>query len=355
MKAARRTTTLFAAAALAATACTDQGPVAPLDDEITLDQEAAIALALLDDDLATEAALSMAEVSADATMRMGHGPAAHRNAEDFAEQARTRFRAAVQALGDGDRIRATVRAREARRLVAHAMEQAGGPGALAAAVGRIDDLEESVGADMDAYEDSYGLLGELAMLRNVARNQLRRGDTLGAAATAVLAEQRHRHRHRWRYMDNGVRQDRAELMVALAETAVGLATRLLDEAGGPDEEQADFLALAEEQLAQAVAALEAENTWRAIHLAHLAEWSALKALVLPGDVTDEEARALHDLALSLLEQAEATLTEPSELQAVLLARADRLIAHGESKLADGETRGIAAFWQAAVLCTWLLG
>ena len=53
MKAAGRTTTLFAAAALAATACTDQGPVAPLDDEITLDQEAAIALGLLDDDLAS--------------------------------------------------------------------------------------------------------------------------------------------------------------------------------------------------------------------------------------------------------------------------------------------------------------
>jgi len=354
MRSARKIGTLFGVLALAA-ACSDQGPVAPLDDAITLDQEAELALSVLNDDLATEAALSMAEVSAPAAMRAGMGPRHQQNAGSLANQARFRFQQAVQALGAGERLEATVRAREARRLVAQAMMEAGGQGALLGAAERIGALEESVQSDPGAYEDAPGLLGELAMLGQVARNQLRKGQVLDAAATGVLAEQRHRFRYRWRNLDNPDRVARAELSVDLAETAVGLAARLLNQAGGPDEDQAVFLAIAEEQLAQAQLALEAGDTWRAIHLAHLAQWSALKAVVLPGGVTDEEARALQQLALSLQEQAVAAVgDEPTELQALLLTRVERLIAHGEEKLADGETRGIAAFWQAAVICAWLL-
>lgn len=355
MRSARRIGTLFAVLAVAA-ACGDQGPVAPLDDNLSLDREAEIALSVLNDDLATEAALAMADVSAGAARRAGMGPRYQQSAGSLANQARFRFQAALQAMGEGQRLEATVRAREARRLVAQAMMEAGGPAALPAAVQRIDDLREAVRADMGAYDDAQGLLGELSQLGQAARNQLRKGQTLDAAATGVLAEQRHRHRYRWQNMDSGARVERAEFMVELGETAVSLATRLLNAGGGPDEEQARFLAVAEEELAQAVEALEAGDAWRAVHLAHLAQWSALKAVVLPDGVTDEEARALHELAESLLTQAALAVgSEPTALQEAILIRAARLIAHGEEKLADGETRGIAAFWQAAVLCTWLLG
>lgn len=355
MRSARKIGALFAVLGLAA-ACTDQGPVAPLDDDLNLDQEAELALSVLTDDLATEAALSMAEVSAPAAMRAGMGQHHQQNAGSMANQARFRFEQALQALGEGDRLRATIRAREARRLVAQAMMEAGGQGALNAAVERMEHLEEAVQADMGAYDDAHGLLGELAMLRHVARNQLGKGNLLDAAATGVLAEQRHRFRYRWRQMDTPDRAARAEFSVALAETAVSLATRVLNKAGGPDEEQAVFLAIAQEQLAQAQAALDAGDLWRAVHLAHLAQWSALKAVVLPGGVTDEEARLLHELAVTLQEEAVAAVGDtPTEFQALLLTRVERLIEHGEAKLADGETRGIAAFWQAAVICAWLLG
>lgn len=355
MRSARRIGALLAVLGLAA-ACTDQGPVAPLDEDLTLDQEAELALSVLNDDLATEAALSMAEVSAPAAMRAGMGPRHQQNAGSLASQARFRFQQAVQALGEGERLQATVRAREARRLVAQAMMEAGGQGALNAAVERMEHLQEAVQADMGAYDDAHGLLGELAMLRQVARNQMGKGNLLDAAATGVLAEQRHRFRYHWRQMDTQDRTARAEFTVELAETAVGLATRLLDEAGGPDEEQAVFLAIAQEQLAQAQAAMESEDLWRAMHLAHLAQWSALKAVVLPGGVTDDEARALHELALALQEEAVAAVGDtPTELQTLLLTRVERLVENGEAKLADGETRGIAAFWQAAVICAWLLG
>jgi hypothetical protein len=355
MRTAWKLGTLFTVLGFAA-ACSDGGPVAPLDENITLDQEAEIALSVLNDDLATEAALSMAEVSAGAARRAGMGPRHQQNAGSLANQARERFQAAIQAMGQGEKLQATLRAREARRLVAQAMMEAGGPATLPAAVERIADLEESVKADMGAYDDAQGLLGELAQLGKVARNQLQKGRTLDAAATGVLAEQRHRHRFRWRHMDAGARTERAEFMVELGETAVSLATRLLNAAGGPDDEQARFLAIAQEELAEAAAALDKGDSWRAIHLAHLAQWTALKAVVLPDGVTEDEARMLHELAESLLDQAtEAVGTDPTALQQTLLSRAERMIAHGEEKLADGETRGVAAFWQAAVLCTWLLG
>lgn len=354
MRTARRISTLLTAVAMVA-ACSDESPVRPLDENLTLDQEAELALDVLADELATEAALALAEASAPAALRAGRGAAHETNAASLANQARTRFRAALQSLGEGERLEATIRAREARRLVVRAMVEAEGPAALQAALERIDDLEESVRADPEYYEEVGQLMAEMAMLRATARNQWARGDREGAAATGVLAEQRHRHRYRMA-LDSAARHARAELMVEFASTAVSLATRLLNAAGGPDDEQAVFLAVAEEHLALAERALAGGNHWRAIHLAHVAQWMALKAVVLPGGVTDEEARALYELAVDLHEQAVAAVgDDPTTLQASLLRRVERLIANGVDKLSDGVTRGIAAFWQAAVISTWLLG
>ncbi|MDT8342450.1 MAG: hypothetical protein RQ751_13135, partial [Longimicrobiales bacterium] len=272
---------VFALAGLTA-ACDDAGPASPFDDEALLAEEDALALALLNDDLATEAALAMAEVSGPAAMRGGMGPMHRQAAEGLAAEARLRFQEARAALADGDQTRAAERAREARRLVAQAMVEAGGARALRGAAERMEHLEDWVRGEMGAYEDAAGLLGELARLRETARRRMQEGNFLDAAAAGVLAEQRHRFRHRWQQMDPADRVERAELMVGLAGEAVALAARILEGAGGADAEQARFLALAEEELAQAVAALEGDAPWRAVHLAHLAQWSALKAVVLPG-------------------------------------------------------------------------
>lgn len=345
---------LFAVLALVAAAC-EQGPVAPVDELLTEDQETELALAVLEDELATEAALAMAEVSADAAARAGEGTAAQAEAGRFAGQARERFQAAREALARGDRTEAARRAREARQLVARAMEQAGSTEGLRAAVGRIDDLEDQVEADPEAYDDADALRGELSLLRIAARVRLERGEVREAAAAAVLAEQRHRFRYRWRELDPETRSRRAALQVELAGTAVGLATRLLESADDLERVQVRLLALAEEQWAHARRALEAGYEGRAVHLAQLARWSALKAVVLP-EPTLEEARELHQVAVTLLGQArEAVGEEPTEVQSALLTRAARLLELGESKLEAGILRGIIALWDSAVISAWLLG
>ena len=82
---------------------------------------------------------------------------------------------------------------------------------------------------------------------------------------------------------------RAELAVALSGQAVALATRLLHEQGA-DEEQERLLMHAEEQHRKAKAALEEGREALAVELAHSATKTSLKAVVLPGGITGEEAR-----------------------------------------------------------------
>jgi hypothetical protein len=92
-----------------------------------------------------------------------------------------------------------------------------------------------------------------------------------------------------------------------------------------------------------------------VHFAWHAHWSALRAVILPGGVTQEEIRAMVALANELHEQAEVAIgDDPTELQEQLLARAGRLIAHGEALIADGHKRGVAPVWRGAVISRWLI-
>jgi hypothetical protein len=45
--------------------------------------------------------------------------------------------------------------------------------------------------------------------------------------------------------------------------------------------------------------------------------------------------------------------DPTELEATLLQRAERLIAAGEAMLEDGKKRGVALVWRGAVISSWL--
>ncbi len=334
-------------------ACADDGPLAPsVNQSLAFEDE--IALELLADPEGVEVALATVEVDLGGATRIGIDQGGLAAATELATEARVRYAEARASLEIGQRDRAADQAREARRLVARAAEAARGRHMAAALVERIEDLQALVDDDPDGYDRAEGLASELRRLAESARGALDAGDRDRAGGLGVLAEQRHRDRVR-RVTDVDTRLARARLAVALGGTAVGLASGILEDQGA-DEEQLRFLAAAREYLAGAERALAAGEPRRAVHLAELAQWSALKALVLPGGVTMEEARAVERLAVGLYERAVVVLGDgATPLQAELLGRARRHIAHGQQLLEEGYVRGVAPLWRAAVLCTWLIG
>jgi hypothetical protein len=146
------------------------------------------------------------------------------------------------------------------------------------------------------------------------------------------------------------------LAVALGAEAVQLANRILSENPTADTESQEYLDTAEEYLAQARKALEAGEEARAAHLAHLAQWWALKAVVLPGGITDEEARFILGLAETLLAEARAAIgPEVTPVEEALITRAARLLERGKEALGNGVCRGIGALWKSAVVSSYLIG
>ena len=108
-------------------------------------------------------------------------------------------------------------------------------------------------------------------------------------------------------------------------------------------------------LAVAQRALENGHYARAVHYAWHAHWSALRAVILPGDITEDEIAAMVELAKHLYAEAEVAIgDDPTELEARLFARAGRLIEIGEKMIADGLKRGVAPIWRAAVISRWLM-
>ncbi|WP_405283244.1 hypothetical protein V3331_15395 [Gaopeijia maritima] len=149
--------------------------------------------------------------------------------------------------------------------------------------------------------------------------------------------------------------DRAELAVGFAVSAVDLSTELLREAGGGDAAQQALLGRAESQSEGASEALAAGRTAQAVRLAHGSVWTAMKAWILPGGVTDEEVRLVHSTAEELLRQASAAVGGDDGLNGQVLSWAETFFARGEEKIESGQPRGVAALWKAAVLSHWLLG
>jgi len=149
---------------------------------------------------------------------------------------------------------------------------------------------------------------------------------------------------------------RVELAVALGGEAVELAARLLE--SGADEQQKRLLAEAKELQRQAEAALKAGQDQRAMELAAGASQTALKAVVLPGGITEQEARMIHDVASDLLRQARAAVAaDPTDMKRHLLAVAEQLFREGTEHLGDarGPERALAALWKSAAISSWLIG
>jgi hypothetical protein len=333
--------------ALLAGACQDGGPTEPGLDLLSTEEE--LTLALLQDPASVDVALELADIQESAAHGNGHGWGTQGNG---AGQVRTMFHAAQTSLAQGDRVRAMERARQARRLVAQAIEGAGGAQAVEAMVERLESLPLEVASDPDAYMNSGKLGLQLGKLATTARTALRQGQVTRAGELGVLGEQAVRNQQR---LQNRIQAGRAEIVVALGRESIELATRLL---GDPisDTESQDLLAIARRFQGEAEEALEAGEEARAVHLARQAQWWALKAVVLPGGITDEEARAMSNLATTLLADARAAVgPELTELEEALLKRAARLLEMGQANLANGTCRGIGALWQSSVISSYLIG
>ena len=324
--------------------CEKGGPTEPAIDGLTLEDE--IALELLADPSTTQTALDLTDVQTSAAYRRGWGGGStHRS------QAESSFQEARQALAQGDLLRARDRARDGRQLVAQDIEMAGGQQAILGMVERMEALPVMVAADPGAFNDPATLGQQLGRLAQQARAALGAGDPTGAGAMGVLAEQAFRYRQRDQNEEVG-RQ--ADLAVALAEEAIALAEGLLEQPLD-DPEQADILDTAVEYLTEAQAALADGENARAAHLAHLAQWWALKAVVLPGGITDDDARLIQEVAEPLLEEAtEAVEGNPTDVNVALLARATLMLEHGEENLGNGNCRGLGALWQSAVNSAYLI-
>lgn len=148
--------------------------------------------------------------------------------------------------------------------------------------------------------------------------------------------------------------DRAELAVDLGASAVELADRILDEEGA-DPEQLRLLDAATHYQRQAVIALERGDPSRALAFARRACWTALHAVVLPGGVTLEEARMIHQVAGALLAEARATVDPTDPTASLLLEWAGRMYEAGSRALEGGSVRSVALLWKSAVLSAHLTG
>ena len=351
-----RTTKAYQVAALlgvfALAACEDSGLQVDL---ATLDTEEKVELALLGDPSTVDIAVELGAAANDAAATFGSG--GYIEGRLLHNQAGLRFAAATEARRHGDHRRALEEAREARRLLARTIFTAGGVDAVVALVERLEELALEAAEDGEDFEGAAALAEKLGALAVEARAFLDAGEYVRAAERALLGEQMARF---WRRHH----PDRARLAVALANTAVNLAERLVTTDSLPvltlgttdvSLQENRWLWHAKRMLAHAQTALTNGNWARAVHFAEHAHWSALKAVILPGGVTDEELTAMVELAHDLYAEAEIAIGDtPTELEARLFARAGRLIAAGEAMVAEGKKRGIALVWRGAVISRWLM-
>ncbi|MGD8728263.1 MAG: HEPN domain-containing protein [Gemmatimonadota bacterium] len=355
----RMTHTALALLGLFALTACDRTGTEPLAEDLTPAETQE--LEVLENQGALDIALELNEVSNDVAAASGISMVSSARSDET--QARVHFAAALEALRAGERRRALEEARAARRLIARAMLAAGGPEAIDALIERIEDLSITSAEDEDVFDDPGAVADELGTLADQARDRLAAADSLGAGERALLGEQRARFRRGRRDHRGDVLPERARLSVALAQTAVSLAERLIaagdvqvtDVASDVSDRQNRWLAHAKHMLEHAETALANGHFARAVHFAQHARWSALKAVILPGGITNEEIRAMVDLADELYAQAEAVVGDDSpELKQLLLRRAARLIEIGKNRLEQGYTRGVAALWRASVICDWLV-
>jgi hypothetical protein len=347
--------------ALAAAACGEDG-LEPLGQNLAIDE--AEELVVLEDAGSLEAAVDLTTVTMDVATELGSAGVGEGRV--LTAQSAARFNLARGFLLDGNRRRALEEAREARRIAARAIVATGGEDAVLALIEHLEELAHSIDPeDDDVFDDPEALAQKLEALAAQARELLEEGHPVAAAERALLGEQLVRY-HRGRRGHRGdILEETARLAVSVAGTSVALADSLVADATTPVRQlgaadvrahQNRWLRHAHRMLERAQAALDAGHYARAVHFAHHAHWSALKAVILPGGVTQEELDAMVDLATVLFAQAEVAVgDDPTVLQARLLGLAGRSIERGVAMLADGKKRGVVAVWRGTVISRWLIG
>jgi hypothetical protein len=240
-------------------------------------------------------------------------------------------------------------ARVGRELVAEAIQECSGPQAVQGMMERLQSLPLSVSSNPDAYLDPQNLAYQLGELAQGAGNQYRKGKRIQAGGLGVLGEQAVRARQRdGEHAALGM----PEVKVELGASAIQLATDILTETGGTDEN--GYLVTAQEYQDQAEGIIAGGTYGRAVHYAHLAQWWALKAFVDPAEATSEEIGDLQARAQGLFDEALAAVgDEPTQLQTILLERASAMLANGEANMSEEACGGIMAVWQAAVIFSYL--
>ncbi|MEX2048625.1 MAG: HEPN domain-containing protein [Gemmatimonadota bacterium] len=346
--------------AFAAAAC-GEGGLDPLSQNLAIDEAAE--LAVLEDVGSFEAAIDLSTVTTDVATELGM--AGSGEGRLLTAQSATRFNLARGFLLDGNRRRALEEAREARRIAARAIVATGGEDAVLALIEHLEELAHSIDPeDDDVFDDPEALAQKLEALAARARELMEAGHTVAAAERALLGEQLVRY-HRGRRGHRGdVLEATARLAVSVAGTSVALADSLVADDTTPVRQlaadvrthQNRWLTHAHRMLERAQVALDAGYYARAVHFAHHAHWSALKAVILPGGITQEELDAMVELATVLFAEAEVAVgDDPTSLQARLLAIAGRSIERGVAMLEDGKKRGVGAVWRGAVISRWLVG
>lgn len=345
---------LSALLALSAFVACDEGGIEPALQDLSFDEQAE--LSVLEDQGSYDVAVEVAAVATD--VASAHGHAAAGEARAFNAEARTTLAEARSAWLAGDHAEALRLSRLARRLVARSLVATGGVPVVEDLIERLEDAllttDEELVDDLDALRD------ELEQIIAEAEALLASGDTVGAAARAILGEQRLRHRRGRPDRPFRIDPNRARLEVGLAGTSLELAKRLIDADATVAAEVHDrrnrWLAHAERMLAVAEHALGQGLFGRAAHFARHAQWSALKAVILPGGITDEEVRRMVEVAEALLQEAEASLGDaPTELARRIFNRATDLFEIGVRRLEAGQKRGVAALWRSATMSGWLIG
>ncbi len=301
MKTFKPNRTLAFLGMLAVASCDEGTPTDPAVEELFTLAET-IELDVLASTGSIDVALELADASNIGDVRAEDG-------RRFHDRARSRFTDAQDDLDRGNRRAAIDKARDARQLVVRSIEATGGQRAVVAMVERLEAVASIIGEDVDSFVNPAEVAAELNVIALSARDALSRGDTARAGERAVFGDQRTHDRRTdgRRGRDRGtdrtgndrrsdVGPDRAELAIQLGVTAVALAERLLEN-DVLDDEQTRYLETAHELLEKAHTAFAEGQFGRAVHFAEAASWSALKAVVLPGGITEEELREMVDLAM----------------------------------------------------------
>ena len=265
--------------------------------------------------------------------------------------------------GDYERVRSL--GDRARDALGRALASGRDRSSLDDFIDRVRDVRRLLAAgDTADFDRPTDLARDIDRFLNDATTARDRGDDVTAGQRVIDAHRR-TDRSRVRRHD-GDPEKGARLVVAMADKAVELANRLLNETEISERRQ-HLLDTAARLAAASAEAYQNGHFRRAIIFGHKAVGVSLTAVIRPDNVTDDRIRTLTDvansefqvlidLAMTELEAARAALeVEPNEHFEKLLTRAVAAFETGVEHIENGNPRGIQLIWRAAVVGAVIAG